>query len=250
MTRIVQIIADLKSAQITLIRFICILSILTETLFAQERTVTVGLQAKPIFPVKFLKTGEQTLSQNGVDFTITPKLGYSGGMVIRWGFTNTVSLETGINYVKRNYDLDFKTDTFQGNSDFGVVNYQIPVNALVFIRLTNRLYMNASAGLSLDMFVSDIHTFNSYFNNYSQRNGVFQSGVLANLGWEYRTVKSGYFYIGTSFQRPFAQIYNSSLTYEPSKPNNENVVMKLNGSYLTFDVRYFFNPLPINKKIK
>lgn len=240
----------MKSVFIRLIRIICVLSLLTGTTYAQERTVTVGLQAKPIFPVKFLKTAEQTVSQNGVDFTITPKLGYSGGMVIRWGFTNTVSLETGINYVKRNYDLDFKTDTFKGNSDFGVVNYQIPVSALVFIRLTNRLYMNASAGLSLDMFVSDIHTFSSYFNNYSQRNGVFQSGVLANLGWEYRTVKSGYFYIGASFQRPFTQIYNSSLTYEPSKANNENVTMKLNGSYLTFDVRYFFNPLPINKKIK
>jgi hypothetical protein len=240
----------MKSVQICFIRVICVLSLLTGTTQAQERTVTVGLQAKPIFPVKFLKTSEQTVSQNGVDFTITPKLGYSGGMVIRWGFTNTVSLETGINYVKRNYDLDFKTDTFHGNSDFGVVNYQIPLNALVFIRLTNRLYMNASAGLSLDMFVSDIHTFSSYFNNYSQRNGVFQSGVLANLGWEYRTVKSGYFYIGASFQRPFTQIYNSSLTYEPSKANNEKVVMKLNGSYLTFDVRYFFNPLPINKKIK
>jgi hypothetical protein len=232
------------------IRVICVLSLLTNLAYAQERTVTVGLQAKPIFPVKFLKTAEQTVSQNGVDFTITPKLGYSGGMVIRWGFTKTLSLETGINYVKRNYDLDFKTDTFQGNSDFGVVNYQIPLSALVFIRLTNRLYMNASAGLSLDMVVSDIHTFSSYFNNYSQRNGVFQSGVLANLGWEYRTVKSGYFYIGASFQRPFTQIYNSSLTYEPSKANNEKVVMKLNGSYLTFDVRYFFNPLPINKKIK
>ena len=249
-TRIMRIKADIKSVQICFIRVICVLSLLTGTTYAQERTVTVGLQAKPIFPVKFLKTAEQTVSQNGVDFTITPKLGYSGGMVIRWGFTNTVSLETGINYVKRNYELDFKTDTFQGNSDFGVVNYQIPVSALVFIRLTNRLYMNASAGLSLDMFVSDIHTFSTYFNNYSQRNGVFQSGVLANLGWEYRTLKSGYFYIGASFQRPFAQIYNSSLTYEPGKANNENVLMKLNGSYLTFDVRYFFNPLPINKKIK
>ena len=240
----------MKSAFIRQICVICVLSLLTYAAQAQERTVTVGLQVKPIFPVKFLKTGGQTVSQNGVNFTITPKLGYSGGMVIRWGFTNTLSLETGINYVKRNYDLDFKTDTFQGKSDFGVVNYQIPVSVLVFIRLTNRLYMNASAGLSLDMFVSDIRTFSSYFNNYSQRNGVFQSGVLANLGWEYRTPKSGYFYIGASFQRPFAQIYNSSLTYEPSKANNENVLMKLNGSYLTFDVRYFFTPLPINKKVK
>ena len=219
-------------------------------LYAQERTVTVGLQAKPIFPVKFLKTGAQTVSQNGVDFTVTPKLGYSGGMVIRWGFTKTVSLETGINYVKRNYNLEFKTDTFTGSSNFGIVNYQIPVSALVFIRLTDKLYMNASAGLSLDMFVSDIHTYSSYFNNYSQRNGVFQSGVLANLGWEYRTVKSGYFYIGASFQRPFLQIYNSSLRYFKNNSTQENVIMKLSGSYLTFDVRYFFPPLPINKKVK
>lgn len=241
----------MKSAYIRLIRVICILFLLTETIYAQERTVTVGLQVKPIFPVKFLKTDAQTVSQNGIDFTVTPKLGYSGGMVIRWGFTNAVSLETGINYVKRNYDLEFKTDTFTGKSDFGVVNYQIPVSALVFIRLANRLFMNASAGLSLDMFVSDIYTYSpDYFNHYSYRNGVFQSGVLANLGWEYRTAKAGYFYIGASFQRPFLQIYNSSLRYFKSSSQDENVMMKLNGSYLTFDLRYFFNPLPINKKIK
>ncbi len=230
--------------------FFFILFFLCAQIFAQEKTVTVGIQAKPIFPVKFLKTGEQTLLQNGVNFTITPKVGYSGGMVIRWGFTKTVSLETGINYVKRNYDLEFKTDTFTGKSDFGVVNYQIPVSGLVFIRLSDKLYMNASAGLSLDMFVSDIHTFDHYFNNYSQRNGVFQSGVLANLGWEYRTAKSGFFYIGASFQRPFAQIYNSSLRYYKKNSTQENVLMKLNGSYLTFDVRYFFPPLPIVKGVK
>jgi hypothetical protein len=240
----------MKSAFIRSIRVICVLLTLAITTHAQERTVTVGLQAKPIFPVKFLKTGAQTVSQNGIDFTVTPKIGYSGGMVIRWGFTNSVSLETGINYVKRNYNLEFKTDTFAGTSDFGIVNYQIPISALVFIRLSDKLYMNASAGLSLDMFVSDIHTYSSYFNNYSQRNGVFQSGVLANLGWEYRTLKSGYFYIGASFQRPFAQIYNSSLTYFKGDGTYENTLTKLNGSYLTFDVRYFFPPLPINKKVK
>ncbi len=252
MTRIKQICTDFIPTTIgtAVISAICVLSLLTSTATAQERTVTVGLQVKPIFPVKFLKIGAQTVSQNGVNFTITPKIGYSGGMVIRWGFTNTVSLETGINYVKRNYDLEFKTDTFTGSSDFGIVNYQIPVSALVFIRLADKLYMNASAGLSLDMFVSDIHTFGTYFNNYSQRNGVFQSGVLANLGFEYRTIKSGYFYIGASFQRPFVQIYNDSLSYYKTSSTRENVIMKLNGSYLTFDVRYFFPPLPINKKVK
>lgn len=231
-------------------RILLLLFFIVSFSYSQERTITVGIQAKPIFPVKFLKTGPQTFAQNGVNFTLTPKFGYSGGMVIRWGITKTVSLETGINYVKRNYNLEFKTDTFLGKSDFGIVNYQIPVSALVFIRLSNKLYMNASAGLSADMFVSDIHTSANYFNNYSQRNGVFQSGVLANLGFEYRTEKAGYFYIGSSFHRPFLQIYNSSLRYLKPDNTSESVEMKLLGSYLTFDVRYFFNPLPINKQVK
>jgi len=236
--------------KISLYSLICIMFLYSVSSIAQERTVTVGIQVKPIFPVKFLKTGPQTLSQNGVDFTITPKFGYSGGVVIRWGFTNTISLETGINYVKRNYDLEFKTDTFTGKSNFGIVNYQIPVNMLVFIRLANRLYMNASAGLSMDMFVSDIRTGANYFSNYSQRNGVFQAGVLANLGYEYRTEKSGYFYIGASFHRPFREIYNTNLNYLKADNTLESAAMKLRGNYLTFDLRYFFNPLPISKKEK
>lgn len=249
-TEIKPIYADFKFRLICLICVICNLCLFTEIIYAQERTVTVGLQAKPIFSVVFLKTGSQTQSQGGIDFTLTPKTGYSGGMVIRWGFTNAVSLETGINFVKRNYDLEFLTDTFTGNNKFGIINYQIPFSTLVFIRLGERFYMNASGGLSLDMFVSDIHTFGSFFNHYSQRNGIFQPGVLANLGWEYRTANAGFFYLGASFLRPFAQMYNASLTYFKGNGAYENTLMRVNGSYLTFDVRYFFNPLPLPKKIK
>jgi hypothetical protein len=216
---------------------------------AQERVITAGIQYKPLFSSSFFKTGPIEISQNNIDFTITPKSGYCMGMIIRRGLTAKISAETGINIVKRNYELSIIDSGFKGESGFAITSYEIPLQGLVFIRLSKNIFMDASGGLSLDFFPTSIFTFDTYFKNKGYKKSWVLPSLLANIGWEYRTPKSGYIYIGASYHRPFTNIFLSEITYNQNS-KNEVVSTKLSGNYLTVDLRYFFHEKPIKKKKK
>lgn len=220
---------------------------------AQKNVLTAGIQFQPIFPVSFLNTADQEVSnsQGTVTTLVSPKFSFSAGMVVRWGFHRMLSLETGINFVQRNYDLTMSTDTFSGVSDFRIIGYEHPIKLLVFVRLTEALYMNAAAGVQLTFFPSDIFTSEPYFRHSGLRLGAGQflhGGGIANLGFEYRTKKAGYFYLGATYHIPFGDIYRSKFQYISDNTQSEAMTVMLNGSYLTFDVRYFFHSQPLERK--
>ena len=219
---------------------------------AQEKVVTAGIQFKPIFSSEFFNTGSQDATSGNVNFEISPGSGYCLGMVIRRGFSNTISLETGINYVKRNDDISINDpdSAFSIDSDFGIVGYEIPVQGLVFIQLSDEIFMDVSMGFSFDFYPSDVRTSGTNFAHYSARRSWFSPSLLANLGWEYRTEKSGYFYLGASFHRPFNFTYTSIIQYQNRELPYPEGKMELNGNYLTVDIRYFFHSDPEKRKKK
>jgi len=92
-----------------------------------------------------------------------------------------------------------------------------------------------------------VESYSDYYYQRSFRRSLFQSAVLANLGWEYRTEKAGYFYLGASYQRPFTYIYVSEIRYQPDG-KNDKVAMTVPGNYFTVDLRYFFHEDPRKKK--
>ncbi|MBK5286238.1 MAG: hypothetical protein JJE25_12635 [Bacteroidia bacterium] len=218
-------------------------------LSAQQNIVTVGIQYKPIFSLGLLNTGEKSVTANGVNFSVELTSGFCGGLLVRRGITDTYSLESGINYVKRVYNLGMTDGDFSGKSTFTIIGYEIPFSGLVYVQLSKKVYMNVSLGISVDMFASDIYTEDSYFRNSSHRAFIFNPGVIANIGWEFRTENAGYFYIGASYHNPFSAIYNSKLLY-----NNNNkyqiITLPLSGTYLSLDLRYFFHEDPLKKQKK
>ena len=215
---------------------------------AQQLT-TFGFQFKPIFPVSFLGTGPQSDVQNNVRYDLSLSNGFNFGMVIRKGFTDLLALETGINYVKRKYDLDLSDSLITDGSSFRVIGYEIPVSLLVYIRLGEKFFMNASMGVSADMYASNTMSKSTYHRTLTARRHTFQPAVLANLGWEYRTEKSGYIYLGASLHRPFSYELVTQIHYE-GNGKYEDLYQPLSGSYLTVDVRYFFHEDPERKKKK
>ena len=221
----------------------------TALLFAQKNIITVGIQYKPVFTVDFLNTKDETAQQNGVDFFIGLHSGFAGGMVIRRGITDRYSIEGGINYVKRKYSVRVTDESFSEEATFGIIGYEIPLSGLVYIRLSEKFYMNASMGIAADMFASNLETFSSYFKTYSQRQSVITAGVIGNLGWELRTDKSGYFYIGASYHNPFSDIYLTRIEYDNNN-KQEAVEIPSAGTYLTLDLRYFFHEDPVKKRRK
>lgn len=220
---------------------------------AQKNVLTAGIQFQPIFPASFLNTGDQEVSTAQGDITtlLSPKFGFTAGMIVRWGFHRRLSLETGINFVQRNYDLTLSTDTFSGTSDFRIIGYEHPIKLLVFVRLSERFFMNVAAGIQLDFFPSDIFSSDTYFKHSSLRLGLdnfLHAGGISNLGVEYRTKKAGYFYLGATYHIPFNDIYRSKVQYISDNVGSDAMTLMLNGSYLTFDVRYFFHSQPLERK--
>jgi hypothetical protein len=219
----------------------------TSGAFAQSRLTTFGIQVKPVFPLGFPGTGKQTEYENDIKFSISLKGGYNFGMVIRKGLSDLLAIETGINYVKRKYELELSGTAVSENSEFRMIGYEIPASLLVYIRLGEKIFMNASLGASCDAFASDVQSSGDNHFSTTYRSHIFQAAVIANLGWELRTEHSGYFYTGFSLHRPFDYEMVSEIHYTPT----ELVVYQpLSGSYLTVDLRYFFHEDPIKKQRK
>jgi len=218
---------------------------LTTHLTAQRKVTTVGFQIKPIFPNSFLSAGTKTIYQDNVRFDLTLASGFSAGMMVRHGFSDLLAIESGINYVKRSHELKITDGSFEGTSKFRIIGYEIPVNLLVYIRLGEKIFMNASMGPAVDMFASDVQSSDDYYEQRSYRNNIFQPAVNGNLGLEYRTAKSGYFYIGASYHQPFSYIYATEIHYP--KNNTVPVIETIDGNYFTLDLRYFFYEDPKKK---
>ena len=163
------------------------------------------------------------------------------------GFTDLLAIESGINYVKRKYQLTITDSSFSGSSSFRIIGYEIPVSFLVFIQLGEKLFMNVSLGQSIDMYASSVRTYAGYFQQVSFRNHIFGAAVLANLGWEWRTEKSGSIYLGASYHRPYEFTHLTKVQYK-FQGKDETIANTLSGNYLTIDLRYFFHEDPMQKK--
>ncbi|MEX1187871.1 MAG: hypothetical protein WED33_01340 [Bacteroidia bacterium] len=215
---------------------------------AQERVITVGVQIKPLFSSKFFGTGPQSLIDSGFTYTIRPASGYAFGMVVRRGFTPTLSLEFGLNYIVRNYEVGASDGVVSNSERMRIVGYEIPFSQLIFIRLSEKIYMNASAGLCLNMFPSDVYEESDNFLAFAGRNNIFLPSLLANLGFEYRTKDKGYFYLGASLNRPFQPFYGYSIDYIRNNVILNSALTQLNGTYLSVDLKYFFHEDPEKRK--
>ncbi len=229
---------------------ILILGLTSSNLLAQEKVTTVGFQIKPIFVSSFFGTGPQELTQNGFNYKISQSTGFSGGLVIRKGYTKSLSLEFGINYCRRNVTLESLYQGVSSVSKLKIIGYEIPLSQLIFIRLSKQIYMNVSAGACINMFPSDVQTTNEVLYAIGGRKLIFNPSLIANIGFEYRTVENGYFYLGTSFNRPFSPIYGLGIDYLINNVVVNSSISELQGSYLTIDFKYFFHEDPERKKAK
>jgi hypothetical protein len=229
------------------------MTILSVSVSGQE-LLTVGLQYKPIFASRFFNAGETEAEEDIFRASIKPVWGHSYGMVIRRGFTRLFAFETGISYVKRNYSMSFKDldSSITDVSKFGMVSYEIPAQFLVYIQLGENLYMNNAFGGSMIAFASDVASIgseNNRFSQYTRINTQFITfALIANLGFEYRTEKSGFFYFGASLHRPFKSIATTFAQYDKNNFETYQVSLPLTGAYLTADFRYFFHADPVKRE--
>jgi hypothetical protein len=206
-----------------------------------------GVQFKPIFPGDFLSKSKINVSDTGFNATFSQKYAYSFGATVRVGVTKLISFETGINQVKRNYAIDFSVldSNVVGKTDFGILSYDIPLNAMIYIQLSEKIFSNASLGTSFIYYPSNvgsrvIENSKYVFTAEGRRNRRFDLEINANFGFELRTEKNGFLYIGSSAKIPFAPIFKVAASYEYGNEAQRLGIGEVNGSYLSIDLRYFF----------
>ena len=214
---------------------------------AQQGVTTVGFLVKPVFPLSYFDPLVQ-LERPSLKGTIELTGGYAFGMSVRVGLTKTISLETGLGQIQRRYSFSLANDTsgYAESGDVRYIGYELPVTALVYIRLGENTYMNTALGFSADFYPSDVQQDLEEGRIYLFRNNWVQLGVVGNLGVEYRTYKSGIFYLGATFHRPFTTMATADLTWYDRPAGFFPYPMRgaLNGSYLTADLRYYFHEDP------
>lgn len=219
--------------------------LVTSDCIGQKDVTTFGLQVKPIVETGIIGQGTFTVDQTPLFVDVIPRTGLSLGMIIRRGITETISVEGGINRVTRNFRYVF-TDSeidYEDTLDFGYVNYEIPLKAMVFVQLGDQLFLNTSLGPSIDMYASDVSVGDVFLYQATRRGAWAKIALEAGLGMEYRTRKSGYIYLGATYHNPFSRVARSSVIYRDDI-EERFVSFDLDGGYLTFDIKYYFHEDP------
>ncbi len=221
----------------------------------QKFPIYFGLEFRPIIPLNNI--GNKTLKLQDANYSVTSTqtAGYSFGATIRAGYTKLISLEYGLNFTQRNFNLQMTlADTAVSISDnWTFINYEIPINLMVYIQLGKKQFMNASLGGSFRIAPTNIIKKTQtggihYFDNYGYVSHIIGYNLNSNLGFEYRTPNKGFFYLGASMCIPLTPIMRIQSTHliqqVTSPPSTLNGV--IDGTYLALDLKYF---LPIiNKK--
>ena len=207
-----------------------------------SQDLSFGLQFKPIIPSGITNSGSFEFTEGIAKVNVDPKFGVSWGAVVRKAFTDKISLETGISSVKRSYDfrLTDLDSAFTSQTSVGLVNYEIPICGLLYVQLGDQFFMNNSLGISLDMYASDVASTAGEFAQTTYYRKWIQPALKANVGLEYRTEKSGYWYLGITFHNPFDNIAVTEFRYRKDQVIT-SYLTELNGAYLTADIRYFFH---------
>ena len=159
-----------------------------------------------------------------------------------------------MNYINRKLCLIIENETIQLNEStiFNFRAYEVPIQSLIYIRISNQIYLNTAFGFSFNIIASDSYSEGEQDYNFNQntiKRRRIQTALLANIGAEFRANNKGIFYLGFSLHRPWkeiARVYPKYNDFNNEAPSSESYYIEIPGSFLTIDFRYFF---PINKNL-
>ncbi|WKZ67798.1 MAG: hypothetical protein QY325_07665 [Flavobacteriales bacterium] len=221
---------------------------------AQRGVTTVGIQVKPVLALDYFEP-MVSAEREHLRFEAALQGGIAYGMSVRIGLTDMLSLETGLGQIQRRYRFRTVNDTsgYDGSESFRYVGYELPVTALVYLRLGQRTWMNTALGASLDFYPSDVEAVTQESGIYVFRRNWAQAGILGNIGFEYRSERSGYFYLGATYHQPFSDMALADFTWSyfgPPAIRRFNAQAGLSGTYLTMDLRYYFHEDPDRRRLR
>lgn len=230
--------------------FVLLFVILSLNVLSQSNRVPsyFGIHYRTVFPNSFVGSESVTLLNQEFTSTCIQKPGYSIGATVRAGITKLIAFETGINLVHRNFQLNMSVaDSNQfAERELSFLSYDIPLNCLIYIKLNKSWYANASLGIAASYKPSTIGGINNTGYNHSfihtgyvDYKKKFTADFNGNIGFEFRTNKSGFFYLGGAVQIPLAPLFILAGMYKYEGYELVSVA-NINGSFLSLDLKFFF----------
>lgn len=216
-----------------------------------------GIVASPVIPNNFIGAVHTEIQDENKIMTADfhNRWGYTFGATIRIGLSKSVSIETGISQVRRIYNVGVSVpdSNIYAKQKLAFVNYDVPLNALFYVKLTDKWYMDASLGVSITHYPSDVQDS----MHPSAKRTIFVQGrrtestyfaMNAGIGFEYRTEKAGTFFLGFGAKVPFKPpLFGVAIVRQSGVGTQFFVYKPISAGYFTIDFRYFI-PTPKKKK--
>lgn len=205
-----------------------------------------GLAVSPIIPNNFIGSKTAVFDSAQITTTFNQRTGIMFGASVRIGITKLISIETGIYQVRRNFtaEVSVPDSNVLGSKTLGFVNYDIPINALVYVQLADEWYMNAALGVSINQYPSDVMDTLWLGKNKLQFEGRrverTHFSTNAGVGFEYRTKKAGTFYLGGSGKITFRPIMlGVGVMTQLQTSDKLRSFGRVSGGYFSLDFRYY-----------
>ncbi len=226
----------------------------------QKVFVTIGPEINLIIPTDFGARPDK-FAQDTM-FKWYPNFSYRFGACLRFDFSRTFSLQTGLFYISRGYTSKVGRADLSANPvdiveeyysrDLSYIGFEIPIMGLFYVQLGKKWFMNNAVGFSVDFFPSSIVSLagdsNIKYTSYGGRNSWCIPSLKAAIGFEYRSENSGYFYLGGQFHRPFIPIFSGFIERTNGVPYGfQAQEIPQSGTYFSIDFKYFFPPGKKNK---
>jgi len=205
-----------------------------------RQQMNFGFNVSPVIPVKWLMNKDIIETNDSATYSLSQKTSYLLGMQVRYDYMKHYSFETGINFIRRNYDATLLTESLDTTSRLKFIGYEVPVMGYLFVRLTKHIYMDNAYGFCFNVNPSDI----AIKHYYVQRWWWFHVSFVTNVGWEIRTSRAGYYYIGLLYQYHIKDMLKVGY-YEGSSIGQPDIRLDVSGNYLAVNIKYYF---PQNKK--
>lgn len=207
-----------------------------------------GIGLRPNFPTNFIGTRELVLDQNGFYSSIKQTPGFTAGASVRIGLTKLIAIETGLNFTQRNFKItsSIADSGFFINDKLRFIEYDVPLNIYFNIQLAEKWFMNVSLGGSAIMrptHVGKVNVLNLkhrfVHTGFLKKNSIWGFGFNGNIGFELRTEKSGFFYLGGTVNVPITPIFTFAAHHRYDSFVQEYSEDYSNG-YLGIDFKYYF----------
>ncbi len=210
-----------------------------------------AFQFRGLIPNKFSEPRTNEVSNDTLTSSITQNYGFSFGGIIRRRYTDRLGVEVGLNLSKRYYGVSTSVpdSNLSFDKSFAFTTFELPLNGLVFIKLSEKVFTNAGLGFSAIYKPSSVSTdgtggFKEGSNEFSMAGIIenkFNFNINAQLGFEYESEKNGKFYLGGSAHIPTSHLFTFVSIYGISNSDIATAVTyEQRSPFFTIDLRYYF----------